>query len=294
VQGTSTLKLSDFGLAVYPPKNSLLQEKCGTPAFMSPEMHRLPRYSRGYTNLCDVWAAGVTMYMVMTGGRHPFLSDGAHREQQLDERKLHAGSMDFSEGGSGFFGFAAGSSWCEAAKDCCRRMVEPDMARRATVQEALTHRWLTTGEKTQTTRSPLGQVAMLVRQGTLELSMASKGCSSGGGILERGTRCRYCSARYGWMPAVVQGFNESDGTYNLDVRDHARLRDMSPDSGVAAAEAWPAYTLVHYQSETLSTWLPAMVRSFNEPKAGISEGSYNLDVRDFASAERIRPRLGPE
>ncbi|CAK0872077.1 unnamed protein product, partial [Prorocentrum cordatum] len=117
--------------------------------------------------------------------------------------------------------------------------------------------------------------------------------ASAGSLLERGTRCRYHSARYGWMPAVVQSFNESDGTYNLDVRDHARLRDMSPDSTVSAADAWPAYTLVHYQSETLSTWLPAMVRSFNEPKAG-AEGSYNLDVRDFASIERIRPRLGLE
>jgi len=289
------LKLSDFGLALFLPAGKLAAEKCGTPAFMSPEMHRLPRYSRGYTNLCDVWAAGVTMYMVMTGGKHPFLSDGAQEQQQLDERKLHSGALDFSLAESGFFGFAAGSRWCEAAKGCCRRMVEPDMARRATVQEVLTHEWLRRGEKTQTTRSPLGQVARLVRQGTLELSMPTKERSgaSAGSLLERGTRCRYHSARYGWMPAVVQSFNESDGTYNLDVRDHARLRDMSPDSTVSAADAWPAYTLVHYQSETLSTWLPAMVRSFNEPKAG-AEGSYNLDVRDFASIERIRPRLGLE
>lgn len=290
------LKLADFGLALFLPAGKIASEKCGTPAFMSPEMHRLPRYSRGYTNLCDVWAAGVTMYMVMTGGKHPFLSEGSQREQQLDERKLHSGALDFSATESGFFGFAAGSLWCEAAKGLCRRMVEPEMTRRATVQEVLTHPWLAKCEKTQTTRSPLSHVASLVRLGTLDLSTPSQERSYPGGVslLERGTRCRYYSARYGWMSAVVQSFNESDGTYNLDVRDHARLRDMSPDSSVSAAEAWPAYTLVHYQSETLSTWLPAMVRSFNEPKAGVSEGSYNLDVRDFASVERIRPRLGLE
>merc|ERR1719362_2479691 len=57
---------------------------------------------------------------------------------------------------------------------------------------------------------------------------ASAATSSGGspvrqGYLRKGLKCRYESGTYGWMSAVVQGFNESDCTYNLDVRDHADL-----------------------------------------------------------------------
>lgn len=47
VSGASSLKLADFGLSVYLPPGQLLQQKCGTPAFMSPEQHALPRQSPG-------------------------------------------------------------------------------------------------------------------------------------------------------------------------------------------------------------------------------------------------------
>lgn len=44
VIATATLKLSDFGLAIrLPSADHLLPDKCGTPAFMAPEQHELPR-----------------------------------------------------------------------------------------------------------------------------------------------------------------------------------------------------------------------------------------------------------
>lgn len=41
------LKLSDFGLAVHLVWGQRLIDKCGTPAFMSPEQHQLPHDSKG-------------------------------------------------------------------------------------------------------------------------------------------------------------------------------------------------------------------------------------------------------
>merc|ERR550525_942597 len=69
-----TLKLADFGLATFVPPGKLLKDKCGTPAFMAPEIHSLPKRSPGYGFPVDVWAAGVTMYMILHQGQHPFNS----------------------------------------------------------------------------------------------------------------------------------------------------------------------------------------------------------------------------
>jgi len=106
------------------------------------------------------------------------------------------------------------------------------------------------------------------------------------GLLPRGIRCRYESGTYGWMAAVVQGYNEADGTYNLDVRQHAALDKISPTAEVGAAEAWPPGTLAAYHSASVNQWLPAVVTSFNE-----TDGTYNLDVRDHADLDRIRARV---
>merc|ERR1719221_2604982 len=103
VSSSSTLKLSDFGLAVCLPAGKWLVDKCGTPAFMSPEQHALPKHSRGYSLAVDMWAAGVSMYMLMCEGRHPFF-DGSGK---LDVKRLDEGKLSFSSGSNGFFGFGA-------------------------------------------------------------------------------------------------------------------------------------------------------------------------------------------
>merc|ERR1712032_623720 len=104
--------------------------------------------------------------------------------------------------------------------------------------------------------------------------------STGLGLpLPVGTRCRYNSSSWSsWMPAVVQGFNETDVTYNLDVRQHAQLENISPDPDASASESWPPGTLVHYESSTVRHWLPSVIRSFNKAGQPGEEGTYNLDV----------------
>lgn len=113
---------------------------------------------------------------------------------------------------------------------------------------------------------------------------------AGGGRLPVGTKCRYKSPRNGWLTAHLEGFNASDGTCNLDVRQHAKLENIYPAADVPESKAWPPGTLVEYESSTAGQWLKATILSFNEG-IGSKEGSYNLDLRERASVDRIRLRL---
>lgn len=400
------LKLSDFGLALFLTRGRLLTDKCGTPAFMAPEQHKLPKYSRGYTHAVDMWAAGVTMYMLMFGGRHPFLDD----KMRMDEKRLMQGAVDFVVPQSFFsFGMPGQPRFSDAARRLCKRLVEPDLARRPTAEDACQDPWLACGgpppanqgpdsargpaaaSKVPRTQSqswwpfkvqdenmhPNGpaeeqkkvpeseailrkRIEMLEEQVRLQqeqneaqwdalvnnqqqmqeqrklaeqqLAEEQRLMAEAGGVnppqkpsfnkpvasppvacapspaeaspdrqrrppttpravitvLPVGTRCRYNSRSHsGWLPAVVEGFNSEDGTYNLDIRRHAEHENISPASDVTTSEAWPPGTLVHYESSSLKHWLPCRILSFNE-----GTGTYNLDVRDSAQVDRLRIRLG--
>jgi serine/threonine protein kinase len=67
------LKLIDFGLATRWDGNEEppLTEVCGTIDFMAPEILASVNGKRGYGDRVDVWAAGVIMYMMLSG-KHPF------------------------------------------------------------------------------------------------------------------------------------------------------------------------------------------------------------------------------
>jgi serine/threonine protein kinase len=146
------LKLSDFGLSVYiPPGGPLLKQKCGTPAFMAPEVHNLPDQSRGYSFPVDIWAAGVTLCLLMCAGQHPFITSSG----QIDSDALKQGNrkLDFKgRRDSGIFGgFFSGdaansdidcrNNFSDAARSLCCQMVEPDERRRITPDVVLQHGW---------------------------------------------------------------------------------------------------------------------------------------------------------
>jgi len=90
--------------------------------------------------------------------------------------------------------------------------------------------------------------------------------------------------------AVVEGFNQSEGCYNLmvdfgNVRRSMTVRSEFIRAPRNAADAWPNGTQVMYESASMSTWVPGVIISFN-----VANGTYNLDVRDGAPPERVRPR----
>lgn len=127
-----TLKLSDFGLACFLSPGKLLTDKVGTPAFMAPEQIMLPTHSQGYGFPCDMWAAGICMYMMMFGGLHPFF----HGTRILDCQMLIRGKLDFrgpSRQGA--------LRYSEAARKICTAMVEPDPGQRLTAYSAVHSPW---------------------------------------------------------------------------------------------------------------------------------------------------------
>jgi serine/threonine protein kinase len=406
-----SIKLADFGLAILLPTGKLLTERCGTPAFMAPEQSK----SRGYSHSVDMWAAGITMFMLLSGGRHPFVgADG-----RLNDAALKEGILDFSaqQGLMAVFGQRQGFS--DAARELCKKMVNPNEQKRSTAEQALQDRWLrsasSAGAITQVAEQPrprppaeggytnaaavqqpkrlpsgveeqpdgvvrnktwpfevppqleqhlgwlggalgfvgeenatpnvapnlapapviaspeakpedqrrfqkqvseqqrqiekLEQENSALKQATQRnrtddrrqtnyqdrmkppQTMVPGGGNPLAGKLPPRCKVRYHSSSYNqWCDALVESFNESNGTYNLNLRPHAALAQISPDPKATATEAWPTGTLVSYHSSSANRMLPATILSFVEGVGG-EPGSYNLDLREQADVERIRPRL---
>mmetsp|Transcript_156109 Transcript_156109/g.500721 ORF Transcript_156109/g.500721 Transcript_156109/m.500721 type:complete len:535 (+) Transcript_156109:157-1761(+) len=64
----NTVKLIDFGFAVrFAPGKADMKTMAGSAYYVAPEIIRRKK-NEGYTEKCDVWSAGVVMYMLLTGG----------------------------------------------------------------------------------------------------------------------------------------------------------------------------------------------------------------------------------
>ena len=75
-----SLVLCDFGLAEENLGNSLLESKCGTPIFMAPEIIM----NRPYDSLVDIWSIGIIMYILESGGSHPFYNSSINSKIFID------------------------------------------------------------------------------------------------------------------------------------------------------------------------------------------------------------------
>jgi len=144
----STLKLSDFGLAVFVPKGQSLSDKCGTPGYMSPEVHLLPRKSRGYSFPADAWALGLSIYTLIF--RHnPFLDTRGF----VDETSLLNGRLTFGEDDSslGLLLQTLNMSTTQEnsamsrrpeVRELCKQLICVDESKRMSTAQALQNPWL--------------------------------------------------------------------------------------------------------------------------------------------------------
>merc|ERR1712080_777311 len=93
----------------------------------------------------DIWAAGVVAFMIICGGRHPFILT-RNGQSVLDmDRLLHA-EMQFTES-RGFFSLSFMSAkdefaFSEDAQLFCRQLVNKDVSARPLAGDALQHRWM--------------------------------------------------------------------------------------------------------------------------------------------------------
>ncbi|XP_058771288.1 calcium-dependent protein kinase 20-like [Vicia villosa] len=123
----SPLKTIDFGLSVFFRPGELFTDVVGSPYYVAPEVLR-----KNYGQECDVWSAGVIIYILLSGVP-PFWDE---TEQGIFEQVLK-GELDFQS--------EPWPSISASAKDLVRRMLARDPKKRLTAHEVLCHPWVQVG-----------------------------------------------------------------------------------------------------------------------------------------------------
>ena len=204
--GKVNLKLSDFGLAIR--VSQPLRELAGTPAYQAPEIHNLNNLpastgtdfsSSGYGLPVDLWACGVTLFVILSGGKNPFVNTQTNK---LLLNEIRSGTVRFDDlqvlsrgeeqktitSANRFFkSSAAGNAErtkanpASNAEQLLRLLLTVDPSRRLTVGDALRHSWFvqhglaspppnSPALNIDRKKSPLERSAQSVDSGSLEAS----------------------------------------------------------------------------------------------------------------------------
>lgn len=121
------MKIIDFGLAIRAGIDRVmsLYVKCGTPAYMAPEMYSDGVYSRSV----DMWSIGVIMYRLLSKGLYPF---------NLEELKKLSKDPDMSIEDK-----FAGITCSKNCMHFLRALLQPDVMKRCPYYVAAEHPFIT-------------------------------------------------------------------------------------------------------------------------------------------------------
>ena len=122
IDTTNTVKICDFGVSRKIEKGQKIYERCGTPAYIAPEIYK----KIGYTGFqSDVWSAGITLYYILSGNL-PFKGNNIHELENAilfgEYKKIKDVSFE--------------------ANDIINKMLKLDPKERITIDEILKHPWL--------------------------------------------------------------------------------------------------------------------------------------------------------
>lgn len=129
----TTARLSDFGLAAFINSDTELVDIVGTPHYVAPEVISRDKDDNewlGYGPPVDVWAAGILLYWMLTGGTLPF--DGSDSSAVF--RAIRAAKLDLT-----------GPLWNSIsieAKTLLRGLLHPNPATRLRASGAVCHPFL--------------------------------------------------------------------------------------------------------------------------------------------------------
>ncbi|KAH6762113.1 calcium-dependent protein kinase 20 [Perilla frutescens var. hirtella] len=126
-QEESALKTIDFGLSAFFKPGETFIDVVGSPYYVAPEVLR-----KHYGQECDVWSAGVIIYILLCGVP-PFWDES---EQGIFEQVLK-GELDFVS--------EPWPSISDSAKDLVRKMLVRDPKKRLTAHQVLCHPWVQVG-----------------------------------------------------------------------------------------------------------------------------------------------------
>ncbi|XP_047341532.1 calcium-dependent protein kinase 1-like [Impatiens glandulifera] len=120
----SPLKATDFGLSVFFKPGDVFKDLVGSAYYVAPEVLR-----RSYGHECDVWSAGVMLYILLSGVP-PFWGEN---EQGIFDAILR-GHLDFSS--------EPWPSISTSAKDLIKKMLQSDPKERISAIDVLHHPWM--------------------------------------------------------------------------------------------------------------------------------------------------------
>jgi len=127
----TTIQIADFGFAKKVPKPNCLKTLCGTAQYVAPEV--LDLQSGGYDHRADMWSVGVVVYILL-GGYAPF-------EGPVQELAKAICKADYC------FHDKYWSEISDAAKSMISSLLEIDVERRLSAEEALQCPWMTIEEE---------------------------------------------------------------------------------------------------------------------------------------------------
>ena len=129
----TTARLSDFGLAAFVETDFDLTDIVGTPNYVAPEVvtrDSIDNERIGYGPGVDVWAAGILMYWMLSGGMLPFDGD----DSAATFKAIRAGKLNLSK--------EPWESISSDAKSLLRGLLQARPASRLRASAARTHQWL--------------------------------------------------------------------------------------------------------------------------------------------------------
>ncbi|KNE69514.1 CAMK protein kinase [Allomyces macrogynus ATCC 38327] len=120
------IKVSDFGLAAFTGGGKLMENVCGTPTYMAPEVVA----GLGYSQQCDIWSIGIMCGLL--------LAKYTKRAEQELREMIVTGTINVHH--------AIWAHCSPSAKNLLEKMLQVDPAQRIAAKEIVYHPWIT-GEK---------------------------------------------------------------------------------------------------------------------------------------------------
>jgi calcium-dependent protein kinase len=139
--GSSTLKLADFGIATFISPGSKLESAMGTLTYIAPEVLK-----RKYDSQCDMWSAGVIMFILLSGNA-PFKAS----TKKKTAKKISKGKYSLTR-----------QSWMQVTEECktfLSGLLKTDPGARLTPQQAFNSKWLQSSRLPNVSQTLLEQSA---------------------------------------------------------------------------------------------------------------------------------------